>query len=264
MSGTQLSGAWNFRDIAESTGLRPGRFFRSSELSGLDDAGRDAFRRLGITDVADLRSPQEVERRGPGAVPDGVAVHLLPFPDLSNPGAEAPHETSWQKMMTEKPDDEDVEAAAERFMTEEYLKFPTLAGAQRAVRQVFSLLSAGRPVIAHCFAGKDRTGFTVGVVLEAIGVPRDAVLADFLRSNDAVPQLRDRILETIRNRTGETPEVLTFAEARLTEGVLGVREEYLMTARRVIDESVGGLEGFLQVAGVTAEDVERTRAELLA
>ena len=34
-----LSGAWNFRDIAEETGARPGRFFRSSELSGLDDEG---------------------------------------------------------------------------------------------------------------------------------------------------------------------------------------------------------------------------------
>lgn len=264
MSGGQLSGAWNFRDIAESTGLRPGRFFRSSELSGLDDSGRDAFRQLGITDVADLRSPQEVERRGPGAVPDNVVVHLLPFPDLSNTSAEAPHETSWQKMMTEKPDDEDVEAAAERFMTDEYLKFPTLGGAQRAVRQVFSVLGAGRPVITHCFAGKDRTGFTVAVILEAIGVPREAVLTDFLRSNDAVPHLRDRILDTIRNRTGETPEVMTFAEARLTHGVLGVREDYLMSARRTIDENYGGVEGFLRVAGVTAQDVERVRTQLLA
>lgn len=263
MSGRQLSGAWNFRDIAETAGVRPGRFFRSSELSGLDDSGREVFRTLGITDVADLRSPQEVERRGPGAVPDGVVVHLLPFPDLSNTTAEAPHETSWQKMMTEKPDDEDVEVAAERFMTEEYQKFPVLAGAQRAVRQVFSLLGAGRQVITHCFAGKDRTGFTVAVVLESIGVPRDAVLADFLRSNDAVPLLRERIMESIRNRTGETPEVMTFAEARLTDGVLGVREEYLMTARRTIDDNYGGLDGFLEVAGVTTEDVARVRAELL-
>lgn len=263
MNDGHLSGAWNFRDIAETAGVRPGRFFRSSELSNLDEAGRAVFRRLGITDVADLRSPQEVERRGPGAVPDGVAIHLLPFPDLSNTTAEAPHETSWQKMMTEKPDDEDVEVAAERFMTEEYQKFPVLGGAQRAVRQVFSLLGSGRPVITHCFAGKDRTGFTVAVVLEAIGVPQDAILADFLRSNDAVTHLRDHILQTIRSRTGETPEVITFAEARLTDGVLGVREEYLATARRTIDDNYGDLDGFLRVAGITPEDVGRVRAQLL-
>ena len=263
MNHTKLSGAWNFRDIAATAGVRPGRFYRSSELSRLDDDGREVFRGLGITDVADLRSPQELERRGGGAVPDGVTIHLLPFPDLSNTTAEAPHETSWQKMMTDKTAEDDVAAAAERFMTEEYQKFPVLGGAQRAVRQVFSLLGAGRPVITHCFAGKDRTGFTVAVVLEAIGVSRDAVLTDFLRSNDAVDSLRDRIMESVIDHAGETPEITTFAEARLTNGVLGVRESYLATARRTIDDNFGSLEGFLEVSGVSADDVARTRTELL-
>jgi protein-tyrosine phosphatase len=258
----ELSGAWNFRDVAEETAVRPGRFFRSSELSQLDDGGRELIRRLGITDVADLRSPREVERRGPGAVPDGVAVHLLPFPDVSAVDGEAPHEATFQKMMSEKPGDEDVAVAAGRFMTEEYLRFPTLGGAQRAVRQVISLLADGRPVITHCFAGKDRTGFTVATVLAAVGVSRDAILADFLRSNDAVPQLREHILDSVRDRS-ETPEVVTFAEARLTDAVLGVREDYLEAARRSISENYGSLQGYLDAAGVGAGDVARVRAALL-
>ena len=258
----ELSGAWNFRDVAEETAVRPGRFFRSSELSQLDDGGRELIRRLGITDVADLRSPREVERRGPGAVPDGVAVHLLPFPDVSAVDGEAPHEATFQKMMSEKPDDEDVAVAAGRFMTEEYLRFPTLGGAQRAVRQVISLLADGRPVITHCFAGKDRTGFTVATVLAAVGVSRDAILADFLRSNDAVPQLREHILDSVRDRS-ETPEVVTFAEARLTDAVLGVREDYLEAAHRSISENYGSLQGYLDAAGVGAGDVARVRAALL-
>ncbi|HEX2213837.1 MAG TPA: tyrosine-protein phosphatase, partial [Mycobacterium sp.] len=153
---SELSGAWNFRDVAAETGVRPGRFFRSSELSSLDDAGRSALLRLGITDVADLRSAREVERHGMGAVPEGVQVHLLHFHEVtavpSGEAGEAPHETAFQKMMTEKPDDEDISIAASRFMTEEYQRFPMLAGAQRAVRQVVSLLADERPVIAHCFA----------------------------------------------------------------------------------------------------------------
>jgi protein-tyrosine phosphatase len=258
-----LSGAWNFRDVADETGVRPGRFFRSSELSRLDDGGREVLRRLGITDVADLRTPREVERRGPGLVPSGVEVHLLPFPDLSTPTAEAPHEATFEKMMTEKPDDEDVAIAAERFMTDEYQRFATLGGAQRAVRQVISLLAEGRPILAHCFAGKDRTGFTVALVLEALGVRPEAIVADFLRSNAAVPQLRERILESVRGRSGETPEVMTFAEARLTDEVLGVKEQYLAAARGTIDEDYGGLDGYLEAAGVTADDLTRLRAALL-
>ncbi len=268
-TGTEaLSGAWNFRDVAEEAGIRPGRLYRSSELSGLDDGGQAALLRFGITDVADLRSPREVERRGPGRVPGGVQVHLLPFHELSatdHEGAEAPHEQSFQRMMTEKPDDEDVSVAAKRFMTEEYERFPTLSGAHNAVRQVISMLADQRPVIAHCFAGKDRTGFTVALVLESIGVGRDAIMADFLRSNDAVPQLRESILASIRDRTGDgtTDEIITFAEARLTDEVLGVREEYLDVARRTIDESYGSLPNYLSALGVTTEQVASLRVALL-
>jgi protein-tyrosine phosphatase len=259
-----LSGAWNFRDIAEETGIRPGRFFRSSELSALDDSGRAALRGFGVTDVADLRSDREVERRGMGQVPEGVVIHRLPFHELSNSGAEAPHESSFQKLMTEKPDDEDVAVAAGRFMTEEYEKFPTLMGAQTAVRQVISLLADGKPVIAHCFAGKDRTGFTVATVLEAVGVDRDAILTDFLRSNEAVPRLRDAILESIRNREEETTdEIVTFAEARLTEEVLGVRDVYLHTALSVVKDEFGSVAGYLDAIGVTAAELDRLKANLV-
>jgi protein-tyrosine phosphatase len=258
----ELSGAWNFRDVADATGVRPGRFFRSSELSRLSDDGRRRLVELGISDVADLRSPREVERRGPGLVPSGVEVHLLPFPDVSAVDGEAPHEATFQKMMGEKRDDEDVAAAARRFMTEEYLRFPTLGGAQRAVRQVITLLAGGRPVITHCFAGKDRTGFTVATVLEAVGVERDAILADFLRSNAAVPQLRERILESVRDRS-ETSEVVTFAEARLTDEVLGVQEAYLAAARQSIEENYGSLGAYLEAAGVTTDQLAAVRAALL-
>ena len=260
-----LSGAWNFRDIAEETGVRPGRFFRSSELSGLDDSGRAALLGLGITDVADLRSEREVERRGAGQVPDGIVIHRLPFHELAKPAAaEAPHEQSFQRMMTEKSDGEDVALAAGRFMTEEYQKFPTLPGAHLAVQQVISILAEGRPVITHCFAGKDRTGFTVATVLEAVGVDRGAIMSDFLRSNEAVTRLRDSILESIRNRSEDsTDEIVTFAEARLTEEVLGVREVYLDTARAVIDDKYGGLRGYLTAAGVTDEDLAKLRTVLV-
>ena len=259
----ELSGAWNFRDVAEQTGIRPGLFYRASELSRLTDEGGQRLVDLGILDIADLRSHREVERRGPGHVPGGVEVHLLPFHFDDDSEQDAPHESTFQRVMSESPADEDVAESAKRYMAEVYEEFPALPGAQTAVRQVITMLADNRPVLAHCFAGKDRTGFTVATVLEAVGIDRDAILTDFLRSNEAIAPLRERILEQVRDRAGESTDVITFAEARLTDEVLGVREEYLDAAWRVRDEKYGSLGGFLDVAEVGPEQLERLRAVLL-
>jgi len=276
----ELSGAWNFRDVADKTsGLRPGRLFRSGELSRLDDDGRETLRRLGIHNVADLRATREVARRGPGLVPDGVEVHLLPFPDLgeeegsdgadeSGTNGQAPHEQAFQRLLTGESSDSDesVNESAVRYMVDEYRQFPSRNGAQRALHRVVTLLASGRPVLTHCFAGKDRTGFVVATVLETVGVDRDTILADFLRSNDAAAQLRARISEMIQHRsdTELTPEVVTFTEARLSDGVLGVRPEYLTSAWQSIDDDYGSLDGYLRDAGITEADVDRLRTALLA
>lgn len=264
----ELPGAWNFRDVADgASGIRPGRLFRSSELSRLDDDGRAALIALGITDVADLRAAREVARRGPGRVPDGVDIHLLPLPDLADDDqSDAPHESAFTRLMTEGAPDDNINETAARYMIEEYREFPTRNGAQRALHRVVTLLADGRPVLTHCFAGKDRTGFVIATVLETIGVDRDTIVADYLRSNDSVAELRARISEMIQQRSEAelTPEVMTFTEARLSDGVLGVRPEYLAAARQAIDEQFGSLDAYLSAAGITEADVDRLRQALLA
>lgn len=101
-------------------------------------------------------------------------------------------------------------------------------------------------------------------LLEALGVDREVIMTDYLRSNDAVPQLRERIMKQLWGRLGEGvgPEALTFVEARLTDEVLGVTEDYLRTAWKSIDENYGGMDGYLRAAGVSEQEVSRLRAEL--
>jgi protein-tyrosine phosphatase len=263
-----LGGSWNFRDVTESTSgaVRSGLLFRSGDLSNLDDTGRAELRALGVTDVADLRSPAEVARLGGGQVPDGVEIHLLPFAEVvASADGEAPHEHAFKRLMTEKPDEETMVHAARRFMAEEYRGFAQSAGARRAVQQVITLLGAEHRVLAHCFAGKDRTGFTVAVVLEAAGVARDAVMADYLASNTAAPQLREQIMAMVRRRfDGEIPaEMSEFTEGRLSDDVLGVHAEYLDAAWASIEHQYGSLDGYLSAAEVTGADIEKLRAALL-
>lgn len=260
MTSARLSGAVNFRDVALSAEVRPGRLFRSGELSRLDDDGRKLLQQLGIADVADLRSSAEAARRGPGQVPGGVEIHRLPIPDVAVDATDgdAPHEHAWRRAMAEKTGAETI-AAATRYMVEEYRRFPTYHGTQRALREVVKLLGDRRPVLVHCFAGKDRTGLIVALVLEAIGVDRNAVLADYLRSNDAMPYLRSQALDMIKQRSDAT----FITEAQLCDEILGVREEYLAASRQAIDHSFGSLSDYLHDAGIDEFHVERLRSALL-
>jgi protein-tyrosine phosphatase len=263
----ELSGGWNFRDVTTATSgtVRPGRLYRAGELTKLDDAGLAQLRDLGVTDVADLRSAPEVARHGADLVPEGVAVHLLPFVEvLASFNGEAPHEHTFQRLMTERPHGESMADAARRYMAEEYTRFAKAPGAQRALHRMVTLLSDGASVLAHCFAGKDRTGFSVAVILDAAGVDRDLAMADYLASNTAAPQLRVQIMDMIRRRfDGEIPaDAAEFTEARLSDDVLGVRAEYLDVALRTVESDYGSVAGYLGAAGVTDEQLTRLRAAL--
>jgi protein-tyrosine phosphatase len=264
----QLSGVWNLRDVGGVTTpdgavVSGGKFLRSGQLSGLDDAGQRMLLDLGVGDVADLRSRHEIDRYGQDRVPDGVVVHNLPFPDIDGASGEAPHEYAFQRMVREGVAPDELPAAEKRFMTQEYARFATLGGAQRAVRRLISLLADDKAVIAHCFAGKDRTGFVVAVVLAALGVDWDTILADYLRSNDSVPQLRQMMIEMLEQRDEISKDAAEQARTGLTDNVLGVRPEYLKSARNSITQNYGSLDGYLRAAGVEQADVDALRIALL-
>ena len=58
--------------------------------------------------------------------------------------AGAPHENAFQKMLTEKPDEESVSHAASRYMTEEYARIARSVLARQAVRKVIPPLRLGQ------------------------------------------------------------------------------------------------------------------------
>jgi protein-tyrosine phosphatase len=242
-----FDGCHNFRAVAGwstrcGRRLSSGRLFRSDELSQLSDKDHDLLSKLGIAQVFDLRANAEIER-APSRWPAAMTPRIWA-------GAESAAEADIGAMM--QRDEVDV-AAFKNAMCSIYSRFPDdLAEAVRALSEAI-LADANGAHLVHCTAGKDRTGFAIAMILHAVGVGRDEVMAEYLLSNARFDAARSRF-----NMDGRLDRVETLAPGAIT-ALVGVHPEYLRAAEQRIEGDFMSIDAWLEsYAGL---DVER-RARL--
>ena len=135
------------------------------------------------------------------------------------------------------------------FLTDHYRDYPRRCAP--GFRTLFTTLADGthRPLVFHCTAGKDRTGFASALLLTLLGVPWDDVMEDYLRTN-----------ELWTGHIGRYPELDIDTRAAIVEA----RTPYLEAAFEVVRADFGGPEQFAERAlGLDASARERIRADLL-
>ncbi len=166
-----LSSLDNFRDVggastADGRRVRHGRLYRSDSLTKLSAEDADAFARLGIRTVIDLRRPHEVEEFG--RIADAVDRRYV---NISPEHAEW-HGTTYDEI-----------AGPGRFLADRYHDLAR-DGAAGIGEVMVTLAEVGaQPTVVHCLAGKDRTGVVIALTLAAIGVRVDAIADDYALSN---------------------------------------------------------------------------------
>jgi protein-tyrosine phosphatase len=106
----------------------------------------------------------------------------------------------------------------------------------------------------HCAAGKDRTGVVVAVLLEAVGVPRAEVVADYALTNERIEQIYDRLLGT---------DTYGVDVARIGLDAHRVDAFTMQAVLDVVDERWGGAAAYLQKAGLEDGWLESLRARLV-
>ncbi|MBD0273525.1 MAG: tyrosine-protein phosphatase [Acetobacteraceae bacterium] len=175
-----LQGCSNLRDLggyraADGRRVRFGRVFRSASLAALTDADLSAFAATGIRTVCDLRGEREAARApsrlpaaGPGA-PEVVRLPIEPRVGASLRDLLAREEATGEDTY------ELLRAAYAAYATDHLPRY----------RALFDLLLREErlPLLFHCSAGKDRTGFGAALLLTALGVPRETAIADYLATN---------------------------------------------------------------------------------
>lgn len=173
-----LQGVSNFRDLGGYAGaggraVKRGRLYRSAALAGLTDHDWARLAELGLRTVCDFRAEHECQT-APTRVPHGGVPAIVPLPIRSSGGA------SLRDLFASAAA---TPGGVRNALMQAYREYP-LTHAER-YRALFATLTEADsyPLVFHCTAGKDRTGFAAALVLTALGVSADDVLADYLLTN---------------------------------------------------------------------------------
>lgn len=166
----------NIRDLggmrtADGRAIRPRRLIRSAHLGGASEEDLQFLRsEEGLAAVLDLRTNQERQEKPDHA--EGFDYFAIPVIDDLRAG------------ITHEQGAEEKEFPDMAFLYRLMVTRPeTQAGFARALHQIFTWDYSRGAILWHCTEGKDRCGMTAALVLEALGVNRDAILRDYLETN---------------------------------------------------------------------------------
>lgn len=240
----------NFRDVADTVpGLRRGRLYRSDLVADPDPADAAYIRSCGIGLVVDLRGEREREcehRRNSWFMDKGAAIACFDVAGRADPASLASALRAG-----------DGAVGAHALMRQIFRQFP--GGAMPALDALsLHLASSQVPVVVHCAAGKDRTGFVVASLLRALEIAPQHIEADFLASRGRIHQrTRDHSRKAMRSVQGEA------MEEEAPEVVAGVDPSYLASTWDEIVRSHGDFGTYLGAVGIDRTRIAAIRKALL-
>ncbi|MFC8248077.1 tyrosine-protein phosphatase [Streptomyces chartreusis] len=254
----ELAGVRNFRDVGglptvDGRRVRHGVLFRSGHLAHATTEDADFLGALGLHTIFDFRNAADQKLEGPDVELPGVRNVNLPLSDPAD-GAEF-----WK--MVRDGDLNQLRGilsdgrGANRMIVSYRSIIKERTGEHSQV--LHSLAEDSVPALMHCAAGKDRAGLSIAVTLLALGVEREAIVADYLESN--AKHRRYKVRRSGSDASAYSPEVM-----ELLSPLFDARAEYLTAAFETIEETWGGVDTYLeQGLRLSPESRDRLRERLL-
>ncbi|MBQ1022357.1 tyrosine-protein phosphatase [Micromonospora sp. D93] len=258
----ELVGAPNARDLgglvgADGRRVRVGQLIRTPALGRLTDEDLPVLAKLGPACVVDLRATTEIAVAPDDRFAAEPRVVRLPVHDPEHPvftyvsAVLLGHDLDAYAELARQGTAGAMAAIYRWFVTGESAR----VGFAEAVR--LAARPENLPLLYHCSAGKDRTGWLTVILLTALGVDEAAIRADYLRNNELTDSLRAVIVEAMRRRNPELD-----VDAVLP--VLEVRAEYLDAGYAEVRRVHGSFDVYLRDGlGLTDADLRALRAQLL-
>lgn len=251
------TGIHNLRDYGGYAGLdgarvKTGTLFRSGQHMDATPEDLDLLHALGIRTVIDLRGSSE-RTRFPCRRHPKFAAQVIAFDGETS--SSPPHEGGDGELVEMTP-----ERARQRMLAV-YTRMPVNPAMIDMFSRYFEALATREGAsLVHCFAGKDRTGIAASLLLHVLGVHRDDVVAEFLRTNHAPSRevLERQSLPRMEAHYGTIgPDAL--------RNLMGVLPEYIETYWNRATADHGSIDRYLEtVLGVDETRKRALRARLLA
>lgn len=235
-----LQGAVNARAVI------PGVLLRADNLQALSPADvRHLVDEEALEVVLDLRTDTEVDREGPGPITAEPAVrieHRSLYPDSGGNTDLDAAVKPWGREDEERLPDETPTVRA-------YLSY-LRRRPDSVVASIRTIARAGGAVLVHCAAGKDRTGVVVAMALDAGGVDREAIVADYVATEERIHEIFARLVSSPTYRE-ELKDDYPSTHSPLAETM----ERFLA----LVDQDFGGAAAWLTAHGLAEADLERLR-----
>jgi protein-tyrosine phosphatase len=249
----------NLRDVGgyktrDGKTVARGIAYRSDTFNPMSAEEIRKLERLALKNDYDLRTTAEVKAQ-PDEIPSSVKYH--PLNVLADEKGAAAAEL---EALLHQPKKANVVLGGgkiEAMFMQVYRAFITLPSAKQSYRTLFLDLANPQmaPGVFHCTTGKDRTGWAAAALLTLIGVPKDTVMADYMRTNDyTLPQFQHAI----------DAFVAGGGDRSIAMAVLGVKQEYLEASFDEMSKQYGSIENyFAKGLGIDAAGQQALRTRFL-
>lgn len=229
----------NLRDVggyktSGGAAVAEGLVYRSNQLSGISPGDMQKLANLKLKNAYDLRTAEERKAR-PDELPSGV--HYVWLDVLADAPQSGP--ARLEKLLQNPKEANSVLGGGkvEAGFEEAYRQFVFLPSARKEFGKLFLSLADRKqlPAVFHCTTGKDRTGWAAAALLTLLGVPKDEIYEDYLRSNDYIIPAYQKHIDAF---------VAAGGEKSIALAILGVKKEYLDAAFDEMHTKYGTIENY--------------------